>query len=60
MINEVSQTVSTQIKELEENLRTSNTELAQAVVRVIHVQNAFFVTLMEHTASTRQQIANIT
>ena len=32
-ITQVSQTVSTQIKEFEETLRASNTELAQAVVR---------------------------
>ena len=31
--NRVSQIVSTQIKEFEETLRASNTELAQAVVR---------------------------
>ena len=33
ILTQVSQTVSTQIKELEETLRASNTELAQAVVR---------------------------
>ena len=33
ILTQVSQTVSTQIKEFEETLRASNTELAQAVVR---------------------------
>ena len=33
ILNQVSKTVSTQIKEFEENFRASNTELAQAVVR---------------------------
>ena len=33
ILTQASQTVSTQIKEFEETLRASNTELAQAVVR---------------------------